>query len=108
PELGALARIEARHGAYFVTGNHEYYWDAPAWCRAIAELGPTVLINEHRLIEHGDARLLVAGVTDISAGHRVPGHTSDASLAKSGAPEHEFSLLLAHQPRNIYAAVEAG
>ena len=108
PELGALARIEARHGAYFVTGNHEYYWDAPAWSRAIAELGPTVLINEHRLIEHGDARLLVAGVTDISAGHRVPGHTSDASLAKSGAPEHEFSLLLAHQPRSIYAAVEAG
>ena len=34
PELAALGQLRATHGAFFVTGNHEYYWDGPAWCDA--------------------------------------------------------------------------
>ena len=108
PELAGLGRIQARHGAFFVTGNHEYYWDGPAWCEAIAELGPTVLTNEHRCVEHGGACLLVAGVADIGAGRHVPAHASDPAKAKAGAPAHDLSLLLAHQPRSVFAAAEAG
>jgi predicted MPP superfamily phosphohydrolase len=108
PELAALGRIQARHGSYFVTGNHEYYSGAPEWIQRIAALGPTVLLNEHRLIERGGARLLVAGVTDYSAGGQMPGHESDPHKAKTGAPTHDLSLLLAHQPRSIYGAAEAG
>jgi predicted MPP superfamily phosphohydrolase len=108
PELEGLTRIRARHGAFFVTGNHEYYWDGPAWCAAVGTLGPTVLVNEHRLIEHGEARLLLAGVTDLGAARHESGHASDPAKAKAGAPAHDFSLLLAHQPRSIYAAAEAG
>ncbi|WP_181234494.1 metallophosphoesterase [Enhygromyxa salina] len=108
PELAALSRVRARHGAFFVTGNHEYYWDGPAWCAAIGALGPTVLINEHRVIERGAARLLLAGVADLGAGRHEPSHGSDPIKAKAGAPAHDFSLLLAHQPRSIYAAAKAG
>ncbi|MCA9697100.1 MAG: metallophosphoesterase, partial [Myxococcales bacterium] len=108
PELEALSRLEARHGAFFVTGNHEYYWDGPAWCRFVASLGPTVLCNEHRLIEHGEARLLVAGVTDLHADRNEPSHRSDPAAAKAGAPAHDVSLLLAHQPRSVFAAAEVG
>ena len=108
PELGGLGQLRSRHGAYFVTGNHEYYWDGPAWCEAIASLGPTVLINEHRLIEHGGARLLLAGVTDLGAARHEVSHATDPARAKAGAPDHDFSLLLAHQPRSIYAASDAG
>ncbi|MFO7565089.1 MAG: metallophosphoesterase [Enhygromyxa sp.] len=107
PEVSALGRIRATHGAFFVTGNHEYYWDGPAWCAAIESFGPTVLNNEHRCIEVGAARLLVAGVPDMSAGGRV-GHASDPQAARAGAPEHDFSLLLAHQPRSVFAAAKAG
>ncbi|PRQ01066.1 putative metallophosphoesterase [Enhygromyxa salina] len=108
PELAALADLRARHGSFFVTGNHEYYWDGPAWCAAINALGPTVLVNEHRVIERGDARLLLAGVTDLGAARHEPSHLSDPAQAKAGAPEHDLSLLLAHQPRSIYAAAKAG
>jgi uncharacterized protein len=108
PELAGLGRIQATYGAFFVTGNHEYYWDGPAWCRAIAAHGPTVLINEHRCIERGAATLLVAGVSDIGAGRHVAGHASDPAAAKAGAPAHDLSLLLAHQPRSVFAAAEAG
>jgi predicted MPP superfamily phosphohydrolase len=107
-ELAGLGRIRARHGSYFVTGNHEYYSGGPQWCSAIAAIGPTVLLNEHRLITHGEARLLVAGVTDLGAGGHVLEHTSDPHKAKADAPAHDLSLLLAHQPRSIYAAAEAG
>lgn len=108
PELAGLSRIQAREGSYFVTGNHEYYWDGPAWCSKIAELGPTVLINEHRIIERGQARLLVAGVPDLHADRNEPGHRSDPAAAKVGAPKHDLSLLLAHQPRSVFAAAAAG
>jgi predicted MPP superfamily phosphohydrolase len=108
PEMRALADIRARHGSYFVTGNHEYYSGAPEWCAAIAALGPTVLLNEHRVIERGAARLVVAGVTDYGTGGRGPEHASDPVKAKAGAPPHDLSLLLAHQPRSIYGAAEAG
>ena len=107
-ELEGLSRLRSRHGSFFVTGNHEYYWDGPAWCEAVAALGPTVLHNEHRVIEHGGARLLVAGVPDIGATRHEPTHASDPAKAKADAPEHDYSLLLAHQPKSIYAAAKAG
>jgi len=108
PELAGLARIESRHGSFFVTGNHEYYWDGPAWCEAIAALGPTVLVNEHRIIERGAARLLVAGVPDVHAERHVPSHSSSPRAAKADAPAHDLSLLLAHQPRSVFEAAAAG
>ncbi len=108
PELAALGRIRATHGAFFVTGNHEYYWDGPAWCRAIAQLGPRVLVDEHALLEHGGAKLLVAGVPDLHAERYVPEHRSDPIKAREGAPKVDFSLLLAHQPRSVFAAAKAG
>lgn len=107
PELGALGRLTTRHGAYFVTGNHEYYWDGPAWCRAIEGLGPKPLVNEHVVVERGAAKLMIAGVADLHADRYVPEHASDAGKARGDAAV-DFSLLLAHQPRSIYAAAEAG
>lgn len=107
-ELEGLSRLRSRHGSFFVTGNHEYYWDGPAWCETVAALGPTVLHNEHRVIEHGGARLLVAGVPDIGAVRHERTHISDPAKAKADAPEHDYSLLLAHQPKSIYDASKAG
>ncbi|MEX1365294.1 MAG: metallophosphoesterase, partial [Nannocystaceae bacterium] len=92
----------------FVTGNHEYYWDGPAWCAEVSRLGLTVLNNEHRVIEHEGARIVLAGVTDISAGGMVPAHASSPAAACEGAPADCIKVLLAHQPRSIEAAAAAG
>lgn len=108
-EVAALGQIRARHGAFFVTGNHEYYWDGLAWCDLVASHGLTVLVNEHRVIDHDGAKLLVAGVPDVSAGGMVAAHASDPAKACVGAPEGcGARILLAHQPRSIYAAAAAG
>jgi predicted MPP superfamily phosphohydrolase len=107
-DVSSLGRIRARHGAFFVTGNHEYYWDGLAWCAEVERLGLTVLVNEHRVLDHDGARLVLAGVPDVSAGGMVAAHASDPAKARHGAPKGCPTILLAHQPRSIYAAAEAG
>ena len=107
-DVAPLAELRANDGVYFVTGNHEYYWDGPAWCAEVERLGLTVLANAHRVIERDGARLLLAGVTDISAGGMVAEHSSSPVKAKAGAPECDVRVLLAHQPRSVFAAAKAG
>lgn len=103
-----LAQLRARHGAYFVTGNHEYYADAHAWIDEIRRLGLTVLMNEHVVLDHGGAPLVVAGVTDFSAHHFDESHRSDPHAAIRNAPAGAAKILLAHQPRSSAAAADAG
>jgi predicted MPP superfamily phosphohydrolase len=109
PHTAPLKRLKARHGAYFVTGNHEYYSNAPAWIAEVRRLGLTVLMNEHVVLHHRGATLLVAGVTDYSAHHFDESHRSDPHAALAGAPPQvAVKLLLAHQPRTAAAAADAG
>jgi predicted MPP superfamily phosphohydrolase len=104
-----LARLSARHGAFFVTGNHEYYSGAHAWVDEVRRLGLSVLMNEHVVLEHEGAAVVVAGVTDYSAHHFDPSHRSDPEAAIAGAPGNAaVRVLLAHQPRSAFAAAPAG
>src|SRR6266571_1967914 len=99
--VAPLGRLRAPHGAYFVTGNHEYYWDVRGWIAELERLGIEVLSNEHRIVQRGAGRLLLAGVTDLSA-------ASDPAAAVAGAPPSDVRVLLAHQPRSAFAAQAAG
>jgi len=104
-----FGELRARHGAFFVTGNHEYYSGAPAWIGELARLGLRVLMNEHVVLAHRGARIVVAGVTDFSAHHFDPAHRSDPAAAIAGAPADAGArVLLAHQPRSAPAAARAG
>jgi predicted MPP superfamily phosphohydrolase len=104
-----LARLAARHGAYFVTGNHEYYSGERAWTAELRRLGMNVLMNEHVVLSHGGAMLIVAGVTDYGAHHFDSAQRSDPAAALAGAPaDVQHRILLAHQPRSAPAAAAAG
>jgi uncharacterized protein len=104
-----LAGLKARHGAYFVTGNHEYYSGERAWTAEIRRLGLRVLKNEHVVLKHDGASLVLAGVTDISAHHFDPAQRSDPATALRGAPgDAGAKVLLAHQPSSAMAAANAG
>lgn len=109
PHTAPLARLSSRHGTYFVTGNHEYYSNAHDWIVEVRRLGLTVLMNEHVVLEHQGASLLVAGVTDYTAHHFDESHRSDPHAALAGAPVHAaVKVLLAHQPRSAAVAADAG
>jgi predicted MPP superfamily phosphohydrolase len=104
-----LSNLTARHGAFFVTGNHEYYSGERAWTREIRRLGLTVLKNEHVVLQHDGALLVLAGVDDIGAQHFDPAQRSDPAAALHGAPPGAGArILLAHQPSSAAAAAKAG
>jgi predicted MPP superfamily phosphohydrolase len=104
-----LAGLKARHGAFFVTGNHEYYSNAHAWIAEVRRLGLTVLMNQHVMLDHEGSKVLVAGVTDYSAHYFDASHRSDPHAALAGQPgDVGAKLLLAHQPRSAQAAADAG
>lgn len=119
-DAAPLAGLRARHGVFFVTGNHEYYSGALPWIAKLRELGATVLLDAHRVIEHGSehgrehgrAQLVIAGVADWSGHHFVPNdpaHRGDPAAALAGAPaDAGLRLLLAHQPRHADRAAAAG
>ncbi|MBO6940633.1 MAG: metallophosphoesterase [Deltaproteobacteria bacterium] len=106
--VAPLGDLRGRDGVFFCTGNHEYYWDAPAWIEHVRSLGLEPLINEHRLIEKDGAKVLVAGCTDYRADRILADHATDPAGAKDGADDHDVSILLAHQPKSIHAAAAAG
>ena len=106
--VAPLAGLQSRHGTFFVTGNHEYYSGAHAWIAELRGLGVRVLMNEHTVLQHDAARLVVAGVADYTAHHFDPTHRSDPLAALAGSPSEATRLLLAHQPRSAEAAERAG
>jgi uncharacterized protein len=109
PHVAPLAQLQARHGVYCVTGNHEYYSGAEDWVAELRRLGLHVLMNEGVVLRHDGAALLVGGVTDYSAHHFDPAQRSDPHAALAGAtPDVAVKVLLAHQPRSAVAAAEAG
>ncbi|HEX4338967.1 MAG TPA: metallophosphoesterase [Polyangiaceae bacterium] len=109
-ELGDLvapiAGMKSRFGTYFVTGNHEFYSDANAWCRHLASLGIRVLRNERVSIGEGAASFDLAGVEDHDAARF--GTPSDVAKAVEGRDPGRELVLLAHQPRSAFDADRHG
>ncbi len=104
-----LSFLTARHGVYFVTGNHEYYSGERAWTAELRRLGLIVLKNQHVIVRHNGASFVLAGVTDYSAHHFEPSERSDPAAALSGAAADAGpKILLAHQPSSAAAAAAAG
>jgi uncharacterized protein len=97
-----LGDLEARHGTYFVTGNHEYYSGADEWIDEMQRLGIPTLRNDSVRLQLGADSLLLAGVTDHSA--EQFGDAPDLERALRERKPHEEVVLLAHQPREVREA----
>ncbi|MFD5326364.1 metallophosphoesterase [Streptomyces sp. NPDC127092] len=103
PAAEPLAHLKARDGAFFVTGNHEYFSGADAWVDHVRELGLHPLRNAR--VEIG-AGFDLAGVDDV-AGERE-GQGPDFGRALGDRDRSRTAVLLAHQPVVIDDAVRHG
>lgn len=107
-QVAPLGIVRASLARVYITGNHEYFSGAVPWVEHMAGLEWTVLHNRHLVLSRGDAQLVVAGVDDrTAAGSGVPGHGADLTAALAGAPPDAPVVLLAHQPKQVSAAVAA-
>ncbi|MER8234117.1 metallophosphoesterase [Streptomyces sp. NPDC094049] len=98
-----LARLRARHGSFFVTGNHEYFSGADAWVDHVRELGLRPLRNERLEIPAG---FDLAGVDDIAG--ESQGQGPDFAKALGDRDRARAAVLLAHQPVVVHDAVRHG
>jgi predicted MPP superfamily phosphohydrolase len=103
-----LKDLRAKHGVFFVTGNHEYFSGATAWVAEIARLGIRVLRNERIAVGQGDGAFFLAGVDDRSAARYPDGHGEDLGRALAGRDASRAVVLLAHQPRTVLDAARYG
>ncbi|MEU6782605.1 metallophosphoesterase [Nonomuraea angiospora] len=111
-QLGPLAQplksLESRYGAYFVTGNHEYF--APSgpveWIEELKQLGVRSLRNERVEIRHQGAVLDLAGVNDLNGASAGDGPDFDKALG--GRDAGRSTVLLAHQPVQVDQAARHG
>lgn len=103
-DLEPLSRIRAEHGIFYVLGNHEFYWNPNAWIQKGRELGFRVLTNEGQEIPLHPGTLWMAGVPDYSSSSRSDPESALPPTAKRNQPK----ILLAHQPKSVFAAARAG
>jgi predicted MPP superfamily phosphohydrolase len=105
-ELGAAAapleRLRSRHGAYFVTGNHEYFSGYEEWIDEVARLGLRPLRNERLAVEGLD----LAGVNDVTGEEYDDG--PDYAKTFDGRDTSRPVVLLAHQPVQARDAARHG
>ncbi|MFG3188653.1 metallophosphoesterase [Streptomyces omiyaensis] len=103
PAAEPLARLRARHGSFFVTGNHEYFSGADAWVDHVRELGLRPLRNERLEVAAG---FDLAGVDDVAG--ESEGRGPDFGRALGDRDRSRAAVLLAHQPVVIDDAVAHG
>jgi uncharacterized protein len=101
-----LSALTAKYGRFFVTGNHEYYHNALEWIEEHKRHGTSVLLNEHRVIAKGCAKLVVAGTIDRAGKYFIKDHQENVSKALEGSPQNSIKVLLAHHP-NCYNEAQA-
>jgi predicted MPP superfamily phosphohydrolase len=106
--VAPLARLTARWGVYFVTGNHEYYSGADAWCAEIERLGIRVLRNERVVIGDAGQSFDLAGIDDLYAQRSQAGALSHVARALAGRDPKRELVLLAHQPSAVFEASQHG
>lgn len=104
--VAPIRDIVAPEGAYFVTGNHEYFGDWNAWLREVERLGIRPLRNERITLSRGHGAFDLAGVNDVTGAehHDAP----DYDKALGGRDTRRPVVLMAHQPIQVDQAVAHG
>ncbi|APJ05127.1 hypothetical protein AXG55_07690 [Silvanigrella aquatica] len=107
--VAPLGKLKAKYGVYYVTGNHEYYWDSLGWIEYMKSLGSIYLGNENRSFNVGDAHVVIGGLTDLRAENFDPKQKMDPEKSIVGASSQaHLKILLAHQPNSAFEAAKLG
>ncbi len=107
-EVAPLADLRARHGVFFVTGNHDHYSGANAWAAHAEALGMRVLRNQRVDIRDRGAVFDLVGVDDHRGDLLGSGGREDLPAALAGRDAARPAVLLAHDPSTFRRASALG
>ena len=108
PHMDVLSSLKAKDGIFSILGNHDYaeYVGCDeamkvANCRETVSLerqmGWSVLLNEHRMIERDKQHIIIAGMENDGNGKKFP-QKGDIHKTLEGVDDSEFILMLEHDP----------
>lgn len=60
-DVAPLKELHASDGIYFITGNHEFFFDHSRWLEQAEVLGMSALENRHVVLRRGKGSLVLAG-----------------------------------------------
>jgi uncharacterized protein len=107
-DVEPLRNLEAKHGTFFVTGNHDYFSHADPWLERLRAFGWRVLRNERVTIGETTGAFDIAGVDDRFARFFGAGHGEDLAAALGEPDPARPVVLLAHNPNAFDEAAERG
>lgn len=102
--LDPLINLQSRLGTYYVTGNHEYYWDAPRWIEQVKKLNFNVLINESILLDYKNEKFILAGVPDTISSQFTDHHCDPGKAIENQKDKNLCKILLGHRPKICFDA----
>ena len=91
--LDPIVEMAKKCPVYYVTGNHEYYYDADLWIQKLKNLGVKVLRSEIEMFTSSDFKIYVAGVDD-----PLFSNNEDENFREKLRKLHNPCLLLSHRP----------
>lgn len=97
-EAKALGDLAPKGRVFYVSGNHEFYWNGPRWFELFRQLGMQTLHNASAVVPFRRAQLAVSGVLDPAAAMLGRGEGPDVAQSLTGVERADFKILLAHQP----------
>jgi predicted MPP superfamily phosphohydrolase len=96
-----FSRLSAPHGIYFITGNHEEFYDNAEYLQAVRRAGMRVLYNEK--VELDGLQIVGVDYRDSRREERFK-----TILEKMGIDRQKPSILLKHAPFHLQAARDYG
>lgn len=93
--LQALCKTDAKVGRIACLGDHDFWSGPEEVTSGLRGCGWKFLENQHRVIQHKSADILVTGITHIYS-KRIRSAELDSLL--SSAPDADIKILLVHQP----------
>lgn len=88
-----LKGLKAKHGIYFVTGNHEFYIGYREAVDALKKLGFTLLENTGAAV---NSQLYLAGIPDYFSTRKT-----DLEQSFAAAKPEQYRLLMSHTPADF-------
>ena len=97
-ELTALSKFKSKLGVYYITGNHEYYWNGIEWINFVKSKNVHVFENNSVTLRYNEEDFHLGGVYDLKATRFEKTHT--CSPHKVFPKDDKYKILLAHQPNS--------
>lgn len=105
PILKGLTVLDHKISTYYITGNHEYI-NPGDWENELRKYGVIPLHNDHRIFNYNAAKVLFAGIPDITVTRFGKSYESNPNLALKTTEAVDYRILLAHQPTAAYRVKE--